>query len=371
LTLADDPSDLAFESALARYCRRVVVCRLSHRWSRVRTLPRLLGRGPLTVPYFFSRKLDRQVKYAIGDKGYDRVFVYSSAMAQYVSPAKDIPLITDLVDVDSDKWGQIAGFTRFPVSWVYRREGRYLREYERGVCARSSSVVVCTEREAELARRISTKPVHTIPNGIDTGYFGPSDRQVGDAVPGIIFTGDMSYFPNQQAVVWFARAVFPLIRNRIRAASFVIVGRNPGKRVNDLSKIPGIEVTGFVPDVRPYLAQAQVAVAPVSIATGIQNKILEAMASALPVVCTTRAAQGLTARVAGLEDIADDSAEMAGKIIRLLSDRELAERKGENGRAAVAADYGWERSLARLVELVEASDSRSINGSYSVAGRGA
>jgi sugar transferase (PEP-CTERM/EpsH1 system associated) len=353
-TLADDARDLAFREPLSAYCHQLTVARLHPKLARLRALPFLLTRRPLTVPYFYSAELQALVTRAIRERTYDRIFVYCSAMAQYVDSAGDIPLLMDFVDVDSDKWTQYATFARFPFSTVYRREGRCLKAYERRVCAQSACVILTTAREAELLLRIAPGTrVHVVPNGVDTAYFDPEVVPPDRTAPTVVFTGDMSYFPNQDAVTYFARKVLPLIRESISAARFLIVGRNPSREVRELGKATGVEVTGFVPDVRTYLAQAHVAVAPFSIAAGIQNKILEAMAYGLPVVATRRTAQGLSPAVADMVDTGDTAEEMAAKVVRLLQDVQLAHRKGMESRHRVAAEYRWEQSLDRLLQLLE------------------
>ena len=363
-TLADDVSDLAHEAVLRKYCGCVVVGRVNPRLARLRSLPYLLTRTPLTIPYFYSSELRAEVRKAVATHAYDRVFVYCSAMAQYVEPGWGIPVVTDFVDVDSDKWMQYAGFTSWPLASVYRREGRALREYERRICETSACVMVTTGREAALVRQISERTdVHVIPNGVDTEYFQPA-ANAQPAVPTVGFTGDMSYFPNVEAVTYFAQKVLPGIRRSVPETRFLIVGRNPASRVKDLAKIPGVQVTGFVPDVREYLARMQVAVAPFSIAAGIQNKILEAMASGIPIVCTSRAAQGLSSGAAALADVADGPENMAVAIVELLRRPEQARAKGLRGRAQVAAEYQWERSLERLLQLIEYPAGQAPASSY-------
>jgi sugar transferase (PEP-CTERM/EpsH1 system associated) len=351
-TLADRPSDLAQKPALARYCRTVTVAGLNLVLARLRSLPYLLTRTPLTLPYFHSSELARSVRKAVLARSYDRVFVYCSAMAQY-APAGDVPVLVDFVDVDSDKWIQYAGFTRFPFSAVYRREGRLLRQYERAVAERASCVLVTTGREAGLVRELSAGArVRVIPNGVDTSYFDPGAGRP-DAPPAIVFTGDMSYFPNIEAARFFATEVLPVVRRSVPAASFVIVGRRPAAEVLRLRKLPGVEVTGFVPDVRPYLAGARVAVAPFSIAAGIQNKILEALAYGLPVVATPRAAGALAPGVAEVVDTAEDAPGLAARTVTLLLDQERARRTGAEGRRRVAEYYRWDRALDSLLQLLE------------------
>jgi sugar transferase (PEP-CTERM/EpsH1 system associated) len=353
-TLVDDAGDLAYQEPLAGYCHQLTVARVHPKMARLRALRFLLTQQPLTVPYFYSAELQAAVTRAIRGRSYDRIFVFSSAMAQYVDLAGEIPVLMDFVDVDSDKWTQYASFTRFPISAIYRREGKCLEAYERRACARSACVIVTTAREAELLLRIAPGThVHVVANGVDTAYFDPEAVAPRRTAPAVIFTGDMSYFPNQDAVTYFARKVLPLIQGSIPEARFLIVGRNPSREVLELGRIRGVEVTGFVPDVRTYLAQAHVAVAPFSIAAGIQNKILEAMAYGLPVVATRRTAQGLSPAVADMVDTGDTGEEMAAKVVRLLQDVRLANRKGMEGRHRVAGEYRWEQSLDQLLQLLE------------------
>ena len=331
-----------------------MVSKVNPTWHRLRALGHLLGRTPLTVPYFYCAELQKGIRESISSRSYDRIFIYCSSMAQYVENITQIPSVMDLVDVDSDKWMQYAAFSRFPMSALYRREGRCLREYELGACERASCTLVTTEREAEIVRLISERiRVHVIPNGVDTAYFSPETVIPQPNVPTIIFTGDMSYYPNVQAVTYFAQRVFPLIAPKIPDARFLIVGRNPARIVRALAKIKNVKVTGFVPDVRPYLAQSQVSVAPFSIAAGIQNKILEAMAYEIPVVATSRAVQGLRQGVAEAVSIANDATEMAEKIVHLLTDREFARRAAIVGRKQVIVEYDWTQVLEKLLRLVE------------------
>lgn len=353
-TLVDDPADLAHQGELARYCRQVTVTRVRPPVARLKALPFLFTAKPMTLPYFYSAELAAAVRQALLTRNYDRIFVYCSAMAQYVEDAGDIPLVMDFVDVDSDKWMQYADVSRFPFSAVYRREGRCLREYERMICQRAACAMVSTEREATLLREIApAAAIHAIPNGVDTEYFNPDLVPPQRTLPSIIFTGDMSYFPNQEAAAYFAREVFPLIRQSIKDARFLIVGRNPNREVQQLQSIKGVQVTGFVPDVREYLAKAHVAVAPFSIASGIQNKILEAMAYGLPVVATSRALQGLSPEIAPLVAVADAPAEMAAAVLVLLRNPQ----KRHAGRERVRMEYSWDNSLNRLLLLVEGAKS--------------
>ncbi len=355
-TLADQASDLGHHDALREYCETVTIARIVPALARLRALRFLPTKAPLTIPYFFSAELQREVRKALMARSYDRIYVYCSAMAQYVEipEAQGIPVVADLVDVDSDKWRQYASYAPFPYSFVYRREASRLREYERTVCERAASVVVTTEREVQLVREICPGAhVHAIPNGVDQEYFNPASPANPGGRPTISFTGDMSYFPNEQAVVFFAREVLPLVRREIPEARFLIVGRQPGKKVLQLQSLAGVEVTGLVPDVRPYLAQSQVSVAPFLIAAGIQNKVLEAMSYGLPVVATSRIAKSLPAKVAEVVEFGDTPQELASKVVHFLNDPELCRRAGSEGRLRVGEVYNWARSLDLLLALIQ------------------
>jgi sugar transferase (PEP-CTERM/EpsH1 system associated) len=353
LTLADDPEDLQHRNVLARYTKRLAIARLRPVWNRIRSLQVLGSDRPQTLPYFYSRELEQEIRAGLRERSYDRIVVYCSSMFQYVEHVDGIPILTDLVDVDSNKWLQYASQKGFPLSAIYRREGRCLRRYERRVCEKSSCVVVTTEQEKRLVHEIyGAARVEVISNGIDTSYFDPSKVDQEPPSPTVVFCGDMSYFPNEAAVQFFALEVFPKIRESAPGARFLIVGRNPGPVVRNLARLAGIEVTGTVPDVRPYLARAAVSVAPFSIAAGIQNKILEAMAFGLPVISSSRAARGLPPGLAPSVRTADTAEELITAIVPLLRDPDLARRQGIDNRGLVA-EYSWESALGRLIALVE------------------
>ncbi len=353
-TLVDDARDLAHRDALAAHCHSLTVARVHPKLARIRSLPYLFTKTPLTVPYFYSAELAAEVRKAVSERSYDLIFVYCSAMAQYVPLTPSIPMVMDLVDVDSDKWRQYASTTSFPFSIIYRREAHRLRDYERQICARAARVFVTTEREAQLVRQLSdTIPVHVISMGVDTSRFSPVQHSPDTNAPAMVFTGVMDYLPNQEAVRFFACQVLPLIRRAVPGARFLIVGRNPSRKVRELAKLDGVEVTGYVPDVRTYLAQAQVSVAPFSIAAGIQSKILEALAFGLPVVATPRAVQALAKEVADIIETGETPEELAGHVVRLLRDSQLAHSRGLEGRRRVANAYNWDRAHQQLLQLIE------------------
>ena len=290
------------------------------------------------------------------------VYVFSSAMAQYLSPfvGHDVRRVIDFVDLDSEKWRQYADHRRPPVRWIYDLEARRLAAYERAMGRLSNVSIFVTESEAESFRKLapeSSAKAVTVSNGVDTEYFSP-DRQYPDPFAAgrrtIVFTGAMSYWANQDAVTWFASTILPAVRQYEPNAEFWIVGAGPNQAVKRLERLPGVRVTGAVPDVRPYLAHATAVVVPMRVGRGVQNKVLEAMAMAKPVVVSELARSGLDAAVSDRELLVATTAPTFVRALRdvLTGPRETTEQMGESARAWVVTHYGWSQNLRRLDELL-------------------
>jgi sugar transferase (PEP-CTERM/EpsH1 system associated) len=255
-------------------------------------------------------------------------------------------------ELDSDKWRQYSERSGPPGRWIYRREWKRLLEFERRLAAACRMNVLCTPLEEAIFRReIPGVTTAVLKNGVDLEYFRPRPA---DAEPGrIVFTGVMDYLPNADACVHFAREVLPRVRERFPSARFSIVGAHPAPRVRRLARLRAVEVTGFVPDTRDWLARASVAVAPLRIARGIQNKVLEALAMGLPVVGTTAATQGIEGTPLVHYLVADDAEAEAEAVIGLLADPAAARALGLRGRRLVEERYDWERTLEPLDRLLE------------------
>jgi sugar transferase (PEP-CTERM/EpsH1 system associated) len=272
-------------------------------------------------------------------------------MAQYAH-ALGLPVAMDFVDVDSDKWRQYADHSHPPLSWLYRVEGRRLQAAEADIARWASVCLLATQAEESLLQSFAPwARSAVIPNGIDLAYYEPVAAPA--AQPVVLFTGAMDYLPNIDAVRHFCADILPRVRREIPETRFYIVGLNPSPDVLRLGGMPGVTVTGSVPDVRPYYARAGVCVAPLRIGRGIQNKVLQGMAMGLPLVVSPLAARGLEVQPGRHLEVADDPAEFAAQIVRLL--KSPAERRalGRNGRAFVEANYGWDRSLFNLELLLE------------------
>lgn len=361
LTFADVAEDLAHGPELSKICRRVRIVPKNRKLGRVRSGWSLPTGKPLSVGYFHSFRMSRVLSRWLADTRYDVAFCYSSPMAEYVRKLP-MPKVMDFVDVDSDKWRQYAEHTEQPMRTVYKLEAQLLASYERKIAEEFEASVLVSEAEVLAFRQVAplAKQIVSVPNGVDTAFFGATVRKPEPVErPLLVFVGQMDYFANVDAVIWFARSVFPKIRERRRAARFRIVGRAPTAEVMALAELPGVEVTGGVPDVRDHLAVATLAVAPLRIARGIQNKVLEAMAARVPVVASTNAFEGIDGTAGEDALVEDTELGVAAAVERVLSDPALATRLADNARRLVETRYAWAPAMSRLEALlVEAAESK-------------
>lgn len=366
----DDETDLQHADALRDLCEECHLVTLNPALARVKSLAGLVSGEPLTLTYYRNPGMSRWVSGVLRAARVQGVLAFSSAMAQYVMPATGVRRVADLVDVDSDKWRQYAATRRWPYSAIYRRESRALLRYERQIARRFDATVFVSAAEAGLFRQLAPEAadkVWHVNNGVDGNYFSP-ERTYADPYGGgervLAFTGAMDYWPNVDAVVSFARGVFPAILRGSPGARFYIVGARPAAEVRRLAELPGVKVTGAVPDIRPYLAHAKLAVAPLRLARGVQNKVLEAMAMATPVLASPQAAEGIEARVGKELLVAASETEFVREAVRLLQG-ESASAIGVAGRARALASYAWEGSLSRFERLLTggaglAAEHRSV-----------
>jgi sugar transferase (PEP-CTERM/EpsH1 system associated) len=364
--------DMAQDGALAKvsasHClvqRRVSVA--------VAALQAVASGKPVSLTAFASPRIRRYVDNVLATRPITAIVVFSGQMAQYLPLRRGSRsadhfggrIVMDFVDVDSAKFEAYAAAKLPPLSMLYRREALLMRQFEADVAARVDCSLLATNEEAELfASRLNGQPgsgrVCALHNGIDTVYFDPAGIPQEPALmrggPHIVFTGQMDYPPNIEAVRHFAHTVMPAIRARLPHALFDVVGRAPTSAVRKLDGMNGTRVHGAVPDVRPWLAGADLVVAPLLIARGVQNKVLEAMAMARPVLATSAAATGIGAREGTDLVVADGSDALASAAIELLCDPVTALALGHAGRKFVLGSRGWARSLAPLAGLVLGDD---------------
>ena len=360
-TFVDDPDDEAHIDTVRKLCPDLHVARLTPFTAKLRSLSGLLTREALGLRYYRNAGLRGWVKQTLAENQIDATVIFSSVMAQYAEPAAGLaspPMLVDFVDVDSAKWTAYAANHRWPMSWLYQREGERLLAYERRVAARSQRSFFVTENETDLFRKMGPEcavRVEAMSNGVDPDYFSPapgrpSPFQVspsGEALIPVVFTGAMDYWPNIDAVTWFASDMLPKLLVLWPQLRFYIVGRSPTAAVQALAS-DVVTVTGTVPDVRPYLQHAAVVVAPLRVARGIQNKVLEAMAMGRPVVTSDACAEAIDARVGEALISATTSDDFVREIDALLKAPVQAAAIGMSGRSCVVNNYSWAAHLSGI-----------------------
>jgi sugar transferase (PEP-CTERM/EpsH1 system associated) len=353
--LADEPVAAETLEVLGGLCRRVAVERVGAWSQRLGALASLAAGGTASEGAFRSPALARTLQSWARETRYDVVLASASSMAPYLKlpELRSAPAVVDLVDVDSQKWLDYAAAGRGPRAWLYRTEGRRLRRLERDLPRWAHAVTLVSEAEADIYRGFcAAGTVEAVTNGVDLDYFRPLPPA---NEPACVFVGALDYRPNVDGACWFCEEVWPAVRQRRPDARFTIVGRRPVPAVRALASLPGVEVAGQVPDVRPHLASAAVAVVPLRIARGVQNKALEAMAAARATVTSPQALAGLRA-VPGADLLtAASAAEWVEAVVGLLEDPVRRQQLAAAGRRYVEENHHWDRCLEPLGALLRSA----------------
>lgn len=363
----DDPDDWEYAQSLTdMVAGSVKLLPLKPRLARLHSLTGLLRGEPLTLPYYRNTEMRDWVGQLLAERPVRQTVAFSSAMAQYLEPYPQLRRIVDFVDIDSDKWRQYAERKAWPMNWVYRREARTLLDYERHIAGSFDATTFVSSAEAELFRQQAPECANRIGyynNGVNLEYFSsernyappyPTDQRV------LVFTGAMDYWANVDAVTWFTREIFPAVRARFADVCFYIVGSRPTAEVQALAG-DGVFVTGSVPDVRPYLAHAAISVAPLRIARGIQNKVLEAMSMAKTVIVSPQALEGIAADTRHELILAENVADFISHIAQQLTQPDA--HLGLAARRRVEQSYSWNNSLQPVDSLLGLIPADSSNHS--------
>lgn len=323
----------------------------------LRMVRRLPSKVPSSMGYFYSPRLAERIREKLSTTKYDLIFVYCSSVAQYVEHVTSVPKILDFGDMDSQKWLSYGTFKRFPLSMGYFIEGLKLQFEEARLARAFDCCLATTAAEIRtLEGYLTGCDTGWYANGVDAERFAPSDAPYDPDM--ICFIGRMDYYPNQKAMIDFCRDVLPLVQKARPSAKLTIVGAEPSKEVRALERHRGVTVTGSVPEVQPYVHQAALTVAPLTIARGTQNKILESLAMGVPVVCSGLAAGGVDAVPEEHLLVADRPEAYADQILRLLQDPDARRRFAEAGRARVLTHHDWNRSMEKLDGIIERTMDR-------------
>jgi polysaccharide biosynthesis protein PslH len=359
-TLADETVSDETWTTLRSLCRRVAVEPIGGKSRWLKAAASLATGGTATEGLFSSRPLQRTLDDWSRSTQYDAVVMFCSSMAPYLKcrGLADVPAIVDFVDVDSQKWRDYAAKASGLKRLLFTLEGKRLCRLEQRLCRRANTVMVVSEDEANLLRKTAPDaPVRAIENGVDLDYFAPNvaDQANIESSAEIVFVGALDYRANVDGVVWFCQNVWPKLRSQVPSATLTLVGRCPTPPVLALGELPGVSIAASVPDVRPYLARAAAVVAPLRIARGIQNKILEAAAMAKPVVASPQALTGLELENGMHAVCANEPDEWVASLVDLLSSKEKQQHIGQAARKFVELNYRWEARLAPLDDILEAA----------------
>ncbi len=353
VSLAHDAEEAAHGADLAHLASSVRVVRVARYRNLVRAAFALPTARPLTHVMLDAPTLVPTLEAAVSQRRPDVVLAYCSGMARLAMapPLAGVPFVLDMVDVDSAKWRDLSRVASRPLSWIYRREASCLRTFEaRATRAAVRSLVVTDREREELLSIVPGGSVTVVPNGVDVDGLQPTAPPARDAR--VVFCGVLNYAPNEEAARLLGRDIWPLVRRRRPDATLTLVGSSPTATVRALaSRELGIEVTGAVPDVRPYLWSAAVAAAPLVTARGIQNKVLEAVAAGLPTVVTPNIMDSLPLTLRPACVSATGAAGLADAIVALL-DMSPADRRATASRADVGG-LAWERQLAPLADILQ------------------
>jgi sugar transferase (PEP-CTERM/EpsH1 system associated) len=348
--VVDDPADMAHVEKMREVCASVGAFPIDKKKQKFRALLHARPGRPLMPDFYYSPALQAWVNETMARIPMDVIYIYSVAMGPYVLHLKHRTMILDAQDIDSEKWAEYAVGTTYPMRAVWAREGRTLLAYERKAAATCNATFFVSEPEArrfmELAPEVAAKTTW-VENGVDLNRFAPGQAFENPFQnPALVFTGNMDYWPNADAVIWFARDIMPRVRAQYPALEFWVVGANPGIDVQKLADLPGVHVTGRVADTRPYVAHALACVCPLRIARGIQNKVLEGMAMGKPVIASPAAFEGVRA-TPGRDLLVADGAEafMAAIGTVLAGDHPDLPT---NARAAMVSGYAWAAVLSRM-----------------------
>ena len=358
-SVSEEPVWLQHHHLLRAMAKRVALQPIVKSWSGVRACGALLRGQPITPAWHYRLGLAEQIKQWHEQEPFDLVLTFCTGMIEYArvlrqahnAEGEPVKHILDVVDVDSLKWAAYARQSWPPMSWVYGSEARRLRRIEAGEADRLDAVTVISQAEAKAYQQSVGQ--HTgltvVRNGVDLDYFAPLEDPNNQTM---VFVGVLNYRPNAEAVAWFAKNVMPSLREKLPEAHLYIVGRHPTPAVLALSQIPGVEVIGSVPDVRSYLLQSSVSIAPLLLARGTQNKVLEAMACRRAVVCSPAAAAGIDATANEHFLVAETPADWVSQLARLLGDQGLRHTLAAAAREHVETHYAWAHAMEPMLALV-------------------
>lgn len=350
-SLARSADEAVEAQGIAQHCASFEMGHVKEPVQMARMIVRLPVVTPSSMGYFYSAELNQRIQKLLKNQHWDLIFVHCSSVAQYVEDVTDVPKILDFGDMDSQKWIEYGNYKSFPLSLGYRFEGAKMLAAEKRLTRHFDLCTATTRAEWETLISYGQKvDTDWFPNGVDADFFCPT-ADAYDAQT-ISFIGRMDYYPNQECMTRFCRETWPLLKLRKPNLKLLIVGADPSPEMIKLGQLPGVTVTGSVPDVRPYIRGSALMVAPLNIARGTQNKILEAMAMGVPVVTSTIAAGGVDAESVTHFLVADSPLDYAQAILSIIDNPGERDRLAKSGRERMLSHHAWPKSMERLDKIM-------------------
>lgn len=353
LALADEPVSEAALAAVRPLCRGGLHIHRLRRPARAQGVARAFATSgrPLQVGYFYEKAAQQLVARLITDFQPDHIYCQLIRMAEYLrSYAGQLPMTLDYMDVFSAGMARRAATAPRWQRQVLALEARRLAAYEAEVFSWFTYHTIITDQDRQLIAHPERDQIHIVPNGIALDFFRaqPHAPKTHD----LVFCGNMGYHPNVDAACWLAEEILPLVQRQYPRARLLVAGTTPAARVLALAQRPGVEVSGWLPDIRTAYAQARIFVAPMRVGTGLQNKLLEAMAMCLPCITTPLANNALGGTPGQHLLVANQAADLAEAIVELLANPAAATQLGERGHTFVQENYNWAATTAGLERLL-------------------
>jgi sugar transferase (PEP-CTERM/EpsH1 system associated) len=345
-----ESKELNYLDHLKRYCEEVIVEYLPPYRSQIKAALGLFSKRPLQIAYYQSRKMRRRIHEFLNQNSIDLIYVHLFRMASYVEHHQNLYKLVDLTDAVSSEMEKSLEYRSGINKWIYSLEFSRIREYERKITTGFDECWVISQRDAEILKKLSpSSNIVVMPNGVNMNFFRPLNNSTKEKI--IIFVGHLRVDHNIDAVLFFYHDIFPLIIKKYPETNFYIVGPDPHSKIKNLCKDPRVIVTGFIEDLNHYLNKAMVFVAPLRFASGIQNKILEAMSAGVPVVCSSLANEGLQAKVGQDILVADNPLEFANLVNDLMNNPKKVEFLTQNAREFVRRNFNWNLAVDRITGI--------------------